>query len=61
MRKIKITKAEEWNWYNVGEEYIVKDSFSYQPIGVQVVKFENGKTPDVVENGHFEYIREEYL
>lgn len=56
MKKIKIIKAENWNWYHVGEEYVVKDDCSYQPLGVQVVEQGNGKSTDVVQNEHFEYI-----
>lgn len=56
MKKIRIVKAEEWNWYKVGDEYTIKDSESYEPIGVQVYKANNGKEPDIVQFGHFEYI-----
>ena len=57
MQKIKITKSKDYNWYKIGDEYTVKDGHSYQPLGVQVFKENNGKSPDIVENGHFEYIR----
>ena len=59
MDKIRIVKAEEWNWYKVGDEYYVKDAHSYQPLGVQVFKENNGRTPDVVENKHFKYVRQD--
>ena len=54
--RIKIIKAEEWNWYKKGEVYVIKDANKYQPLGVQVVRPNNGKVPDVVENEHFKYI-----
>lgn len=59
MDRIRIIKAKEWNWYKVGDEYYVKDAHSYQPLGVQVFKENNGRSPDVVENKHFEYVRPE--
>lgn len=57
MDRIRITNRESWNWYKVGEEYAIKDAYSYQPLGVQVFKNDNGKSPDIVQNEHFEYIR----
>ena len=59
MKKIKIIKNEKWNWYKVGEEYIIKDAYSYQPLGVQVFKENSGKSPDVVANEHFVYLTED--
>lgn len=59
MDRIRIIKARKENWYKVGEEYYVKDAHRYQPLGVQVFKANNGRTPDVVENKHFEYVRPE--
>lgn len=57
VQKIRIIKSNKHNWYKVGDEYTIKDAHSYQPLGIQVFKENNGKSPDVVENGHFEYIR----
>ena len=57
VQKIRIIKSNKHNWYKVGDEYTIKDAHSYQPLGIQVFKENNGKNPDVVENGHFEYIR----
>ena len=57
MDRIRITTRENWNWYKVGEEYAIKDAYSYQPLGVQVFKNDNGKSPDIVQNEHFKYIR----
>ena len=56
MKRIKIIKASSWNWYRKGQIYTVKDAYRYQPLGVQVVRTNNGREPEVVENGHFEYI-----
>lgn len=58
MDRIRVIKANKRNWYKVGQEYYVKDAHQYQPLGVQVFKENNGHCPDVIENGHFEYIRE---
>ncbi|QWU14274.1 hypothetical protein SAMN04487895_101571 [Paenibacillus sophorae] len=56
MKKIIITKSESWNWYNVNEEYYIKDAHKYRDIGVQVIVEKNGECPDVVSHGHYEYI-----
>ncbi|WP_162174493.1 hypothetical protein [Paenibacillus sp. FSL R7-269] len=53
MNKIKVTKAEEWNWYKVGEVHYVKDAHKYEGLGVQV--FQDPPGPDVVSHGHYEY------
>lgn len=51
---IKITKAEDWNWYNVGEEYTIRDYNKYGEHGIQVVNGNLNETrPDVVNHGHF--------
>lgn len=56
--KIRITKAESWNWYNenVGEVFAVRDFYKYGQTGVQVVTEAGG--PDVVQHGHFEEVSE---
>lgn len=53
--KIRIIEAEKWNWYKdkIGCVYQVKDDETYQPLGVQVYKEDNGKSPDIVQNKHF--------
>ena len=56
MKKIRIIKASKWNWYRKGQVFVVKDEYKYQPLGVQVLRPNNGHEPDVVENGHFEYV-----
>lgn len=56
MKKIKITHHFESSWYRTGEVYSVKDEKRYEGIGVQVVKENNGYTPDVVRDGDYEYV-----
>ncbi len=56
MKKIRVIKGGKQKWYKKGQEFWVKDEYKYQPYGVQVLKENNGKVPDVVMNGDFEYI-----
>lgn len=56
MKKIRVIKGGKQKWYKKGQEFLVKDEQKYQPYGVQVLKENNGKVPDVVMNGDFEYI-----
>lgn len=54
--RIKIIRAKEWNWYKVGEEYVIKDSEKYKSIGVQVYRENNGNAPDVVGHGDYKTV-----
>lgn len=56
--KIRVIKAADYNWYKVGDTFVVKDKNRYE-IGVQVYKENNGRVPDVVQHGDYEYIKEE--
>lgn len=56
MEKIKIIKAESWNWYKENQIFEVKDWNKYEEIGVQIVKENNGQTADVVQHGHYEIL-----
>lgn len=58
MKKIKVIHHLEENWYRTGEVYIVKDETRYAGIGIQVVKENNGHTPDVIKDGDYEYIEQ---
>lgn len=55
--KVKVIKSYEGNWYHVGEIYEVRDADKYSSIGVQVYNSDDDeKHPDIIMNGHFEYI-----
>ncbi len=59
MSKIRIIKTCKGNWYRKGQEFLVRDECKYQPHGVQVWREnmpKDRKVPDVVQNGHFEYV-----
>ena len=53
--RIKIINAKEWNWYKVGEVFEVKDVYKYADIGIQVVRKNNERCPDVVSHGDYEH------
>lgn len=55
--RIRIVKSND-NWYQIGDEYEVRDLEKYANIGIQVWRnnTQGDKSPDVVMNGHFEYI-----
>ena len=54
---IEIIKAKEGNWYDVGEQYLVRDEEKYRGIGVQVYNGDlNTGHPDVVMDGDYKYI-----
>lgn len=54
---IEITKAKEGKWYDVGEQYLVRDEEKYRGIGVQVYNGDiNTEHPDVVMDGDYKYI-----
>lgn len=56
MSKLKITKAETWNWYKVDQEFEIVDSEKYS-VGIQVkVDGNSGVTPDIVQHGHYQLI-----
>ena len=57
-QEIEVIKATKYNWYKKGERYYVLDANKYQPLGVQVVRPNNGRVPDVIQNGHFKVIYE---
>lgn len=55
--KVKVIKSCKGNWYHVGEIYEVRDADKYSSIGVQVYNSDDEeKHPDIIMNGHFEYI-----
>lgn len=56
--KVRVTESFEGSWYHVGEIYEVRDPNKYSSIGVQVYNSDvEGKHPDIIMNGHFEYIK----
>ena len=57
LERIRVIKAANYNWYKVGDVFIVKDKDRYD-IGVQVYKENNGRVPDVIQHGDYEYIEE---
>ena len=54
--QIKIIKAESYNWYKVGEVYLVKDKDKYENMGLQIYREDNGRVPDVIMHGDYEEI-----
>ncbi|WP_157793888.1 hypothetical protein [Paenibacillus donghaensis] len=52
MKNIRVIKREDYNWYEVGEQFLVRDENIYSFIGIQV--WADG--PDVVQHGHYEFI-----
>lgn len=55
--KVKVIKSCKGSWYHIGEIYEVRDADKYLSIGVQVYNSDDdGKHPDIIMNGHFEYI-----
>lgn len=60
LERIRVVKAADYNWYKIGDVFIVKDKNRYE-IGVQVYKENNGSVLDVVQHGDYEYIDEGQL
>ena len=56
--KIKVIKSHRGCWYKKGQIFTVLDLSKYQPHGVQVVRPNNGKEPDVVAEGDYEFVYE---
>lgn len=54
---IKITKAQDWNWYKdmIGEIFKVKSTTEYEDLGVQIYRTDGGG-PDVIQHGDYEYV-----